>query len=334
MSTLVVLVFVVAPKSDPTTSAMARSMEDALGGRAHVVLRTVESLPADTAALQLSRDADADAVAEVRWLDAHRQEASVHMHVADEPSWIDRRVGFTAADAPAERGRTIGFTIASMMPEPSAATEPAPPATPLPPAAPPPSTPPAAASAASGAPPTPTPAPTPRPPPEREPVGAVELSLVDAWNPDGTASSLGASLAGEGRLSPSWSARLSLGWRTGDLAPAQARALVLSMAPEIAWRPIDPSRERPFGFGLRAGYAVLRQQLTRAVDGAMPPAQWQSAARATIEGSWLFAPGALAVVALGGEATFGTLSVVVGGKTVSSIAPLRTLGELGIRARF
>jgi hypothetical protein len=285
---------------------MVRSVEDALGGRARVVLRTVDSLPADAAALALSRDAGADAVAEVRWLDAQRQQASVHVHVADEPSWRERLVGFAAADAPVERGRTIGFTIASMIPDLSDATEPAPSSPPVPPAPPLVSSSPPIPGAASGPPPTAAPAAVPRPAREREPLGAVELVLVDAWSPDGSASSLGASLAAEARLGSSWSARLSFGWRAGDLAPAGARALVLSMAPEMAWRPLDASRERPFGLGLRAGYAVLLQRLTRAVDGATPPAQWQSAARAAIEGSWM----------------------------VASIAPLRTLGELGIRTRF
>lgn len=334
-SALVVLVLVGAHDGgEAATAAIRRAMVDALRDRAEVVIRSVDRLPTDDQALDEARDAHAAVLAEVGWSDEPQAQASVHVHIAGMGGWLDRRIGFSASDAPAERGRTVGFAIASVMPEATAggaAPSPTPP-TPAPLIPPP--------SAVQEEPRAPPPAEAPKPPPaapgavpsfQREAIGAVDLSLVGAWG--GAADGGGVEIGGERRWR-SVSARAALQWRTGDITAAQVRTLMLSFAPGIAWRPIEPTESTPFGVGLRAGYLIVREQLTRPIDGASPPARWQSGAQALVEGVWQFARGALAVVAIGGETTFGTLDVVVGGRTVTSIEPLRLLAEGGIRARF
>lgn len=333
-SALVVLVLVAAHDGgDAATAAIRRAMVDTLRSRAEVVIRSVDHLPTDDRALDEARSAHAGVLAEVGWSDEPQAQASVHVHVAGTGGWLDRRIGFSASDAPAERGRTVGFAIASVMPEATAGGA-APPAAPQPaPVIPPPS---AMQEQPRAPPPAEAPQSAPVVPmvpasPRRDAIGAVDLSLVGAWG--GAAGGGGVEIGGERRWR-SLSARAALEWRTGDITAAQVRTLMLSFAPGIAWRPIEPNESCPFGVGLRAGYMILREQLTRPIDGASPPGQWQSGAQALVEGVWQFAPGALAVVAIGGEATFGTLDVVVGGRTVASIEPLRLLAEGGIRARF
>ncbi len=322
---LVVLVLVVAHDSgDPAAGAIQQAMVEALRGQAEVLVRTVDRLPSDDQALEQSHSAGAGVVAEVGWSDERSAQATVHVHATE--GWLDRRIGFSASDAPAERGRTVGFAIASLMPAPAVA-----PPAPIPAPAPPQGETEPVPVQSPEAPKAVAAAPIATPSPQKEALGAVDLSLAGAVG--GAAGGAGVEIGGERRWH-SLSARVAFDWRTGDITAAQVRTLVLSIVPGIAWRPIESSESAPFGVGFRAGYMVLREQLTRPVDGSSPPARWQSGAQALVEGTWQFARGALVVVAIGGEATFGTLDVVVGGRTVTSIEPLRVLAEGGIRARF
>lgn len=332
MSTpLVVLVLVgTSAAHDPASAGVSAAMEQALSGQARVLSREVEELPTDDAALAMGRAAGADAIAEIAWSDARREHVKVHVHTGAATLWVDRRVEFATTDAPAERERTIGFTLASMLPA-RARSEPDTYVTsPAPPVASPPtegSSPGDAALAGQTAPPA-------AQAPEHRRLGSVELALVGAIGKTGYANGVGAALAIERTLGGPWSARAEVGWRSGDAAAADARTLMLYLTPGIAWRPLLPDRERPFGLGVRGAYVIVREQLTRSIDGAAPPGQWQSGAKAVLEGAWQFADGALAVLALGGEATFGTLDVVVNGRTVASIDPLRLIGEAAVQARF
>ena len=320
---LVLVVLVVSPHGDTGTAGVAEAVDEALAEPGAAVVHAVDRLPHDEGAIAQARAEGARAVAEVDWPDERRPQVHVRVLLEAGADWIDRRIDFSARDAPAERARTIGFTLASMLPR---AAPPAPP--PLAPAAPSPAPPPPPSPPATSADQTPASA------PERHPVGSMELALVGAGTYGGESSSVGVETAFEWKAWRRWSLRAELGWRTGDVTSAQTRTFVTSILPGIAWRPLSPTQGQPFGFGARMAYAVLREQLTRPVDGASPPPQWQSGVQALAEGSWSFAPGATVVLAAGAEAAFGTLDVIVGGRTVASVEPLRALVEAGLRVDF
>ncbi len=326
MTTGWVLVLVLGTSPDETSASTKLALRDALGPDVSVEVRTVDHLLRDEDAVAEAHDEGLRAIAEVTWTSTSPSHVTVHAFLPQTGAWADREIVFSTHDAPAERARTLGFAIASMLPPASSApprpeaSEPPPALTATPPPSP--SSPPTAPAHVE---------PPPAPPPERPTLGAVELALAAAVG--GQAGGIGVEVAGERRFGP-WSPRLELGWRTGDIPAAQVRTFVVSAAPGIAWRPIEPSDHAPFGFGVRAAYLLEHEALTRPVDGATPPAQWQSGAQAMVEGVWEFARGALVVVSAGGEVTFGTLDVVVAGRTVASIEPARALFECGIRTRF
>ena len=326
---LVLVVLVVSPGGGPTASAVAEAVDEALAEPGAVRVHGVAYLPPDEGAIAQARAEGARGIAEVDWTDERRQQVHVRVHLETSPDWLDRRVEFSARDAPAERARTVGFTIASMVPRGAPVATPAPAPAPAPAPPPPPSP-----SLLEAGPTARAPVTAPPPVPEPRALGSMELAVVGAGTYGGESSSAGVETAFEWRVWPHWMLRAELGWRTGDVTSAQARTFVTSILPGIAWRSLAPTPGQPFGFGARLAYAALREQLTRPIDGASPLPQWQSGVQALGEGSFSFVPGAQAFLAAGGEAAFGTLDVVVGGKTVAAVEPLRVLVEAGLRVGF
>jgi hypothetical protein len=326
MSNTLTLVVLVASggSADPATGAMARATHDALGAQASVVVReAAANVPSDEEAIAAEKAAGADAVVVVRWRDAQHGHAALRVHVARTGRWVDRALGFEASDADAERGRTIGFAVASMLPEPTALQETAPPA----------AAPPAAVPETKAAPEA---RPTPRtPPPHGAPVATLSLMGVGAVG--GDAEGFGGALAGEWIALPWLALRVSGAVRAGSIDAAHSNTLAAYGGAGVVWRPIVATLARRFGFELRADYLLLYQSATRFATNS-GSAETQSGGFSAIDGvagaSWLLAESVEALAGVGTEEVFGTRYIKVGDTRVAELPPLRLVIEAGIRARF
>jgi hypothetical protein len=320
--TLVVLV-AAGGSADPATAAMARATHDALGAQTSVVVReSAANGPSDEEVIAAEKTAGADAVVAVRWTDAQHAHAELRVHVARSGRWLDRAIGFESSDADAERGRTIGFAIASMLPEPSTASEP----------------PPGLAPSAPGARPTSTAEqpPPPRVPPPHGPPTAT-LGLLGVAAVGGDAQGIGGALAGEWIAAPSFALRAGGAVRAGSIDTAHANTLAAYAAAGVVWRPVEATMARRFGLELRADYLLLYQSATRfssADASSSTHSEWFSGVDAVADASWLLAESVELVAGAGAEEVFGTRYISVGGTRLATLPPLRVVMEAGIRARF
>ena len=119
---LTVVVLVAAGgAAEPTTLAIERAANEALGHAARVVVHEAMGAPTDGEALAIASEANEGAVVEVTWSDRGHRVATLRVHLAGRRRWMGRTLGFSAADADAQRGRTIGLALASMLPDPDPA---------------------------------------------------------------------------------------------------------------------------------------------------------------------------------------------------------------------
>jgi hypothetical protein len=314
--------------SGPVASSMARAVREALGADAQVIIREAPRVPSDDDAIALARELQAGAVIELLWKDPEHRRATLHFHAEPGASrWTDREVGFDATDADAERGRMIGFALASMLPERASA---------MPAPAPPPASPP----------PTPPPPPSRRDPDQRESearserppeppgetlrwLGSVDLAAAGSLGGDATA--LGGALATRWDFAPALSARLAGGVRAGEVGAAGASSTIWSGALGLVWRALPATTTRSFGVALRADALALQYRLSRASSHAT---LWLPGADLALEASWMFARPLALVAAVGGEVAFGATEVFLFSNQVTTISPVRGLGEAGIRVHF
>jgi hypothetical protein len=305
---------------------MARAVREALGADAQVIIREAPRVPSDDDAIALARELQASAVIELLWKDPEHRRATLHFHAEPAASrWTDREVGFDATDADAERGRMIGFALASMLPE-RASAMPAPA-----PASPPPTTP---------------PLPSQRDPDERERearserpteppgeplrwLGAVDLAAVGSLGGDATG--LGGALSARWDFAPALSVRLAGGVRAGEVGAADASSTIWSGALGLVWRALPTTTTRSLGLALRADGLALQYRLSRASSHAT---LWLPGADLALEGSWMFARPLALFAAVGGEVAFGAPEVFLFSNQVTTISPVRGLGEAGIRVHF
>lgn len=316
-SIAVVVIVAIGQAHDPATLSLVDAAHTAAG--ATVIVEEASS-PSEDDALALASQDRADAVAIVVW-DSDRSRATVHLHRANEPRWLDRAVGFQAADAPAERGRTIGFAIASMLPEP-------------PPPSPPEDHPP------------PPPPETKTPPhdvvhvPEAPHVwhGAVDLSGLGSVALGGYGGGWGVQLAGHWYFLPHLSLRVAAGIREGGLiTEAQGSAQTVMTSLGLGFRWIEPSPKQPFGLGGRVSLLAMRQSMTHlSADDVNSTVQsrWLPGADLLLEGAIYFVANVAVVLSTGVELAMGETQIFVAHRPVATLAPWRFAGETGFRARF
>ena len=312
----------------PVATSMARAVREAVGGDAQVVVREVPRVPSDDDATALARELHASAVAELLWKDPEHRRATLHFHAEPSTSrWTDREIGFDATDADAERGRMIGFALASMLPElaAGAAAPPPPPSSPPSPSPPPPPPEPARRGedeARSEGPPAP-------PGEVHRWLGAVDLAVAGSLGGDATA--LGGVLSARWDFAPSFSARLAGAVRGGEVGAAGASSTIGSGAAGLVWRAIPATTTRALGLALRADVLAMQVRLSRAASHAT---LWLPGADLAVEGSWMLARPVALFAAAGAEAAFGATDVFLFSQRVTTLPPVRALGEAGIRAHF
>jgi hypothetical protein len=309
----------------PVATSMARAVKEAVGGDAQVVIREVPKVPSDDDAIALARELHAGAVIELLWKDPEHRRATLHFHAEPGASrWTDREVGFDATDADAERGRMIGFAIASMLPEHAVAAAAPPPPTPPPPAPPPPPEPSRRdADDAHGEGP-------PEPPGEvLRWLGALDLAAAGSLGGDATG--LGGVLSARWDFAPSFSARVAGGVRGGQVDAAGASSTIWSGAAGLVWRAVPATTTRSLGLAVRLDVLAMQVRLGRDASHAT---LWLPGADLAVEGSWMLARPIALFAAVGAEAAFGATDVFLFSRRVTTIPPIRALGEAGIRAHF
>jgi hypothetical protein len=297
----------------PVTEALVKAAKEAVGSAAEIKVSEA-SPPSDRAVLRVETALEAVATVALVWDDDEFLAARTRLHVARTDRWISREIEFQPADTLVERGRALGFAIASMLPEGGVDIE-----ITLPDAL-------AARDAALGR-------------------HAFEVGVVGTA--DGSASDVGASIAGELFVSESVSLRVGLGGRYGHISgtsdPQSADGmhfdgthLTGTLAVGVAWWAVVPSPRSRLGLGLRADLVGTRHQVTiqenetagRFVGGADLLAQVSIHAGGGVE----------LLVAGGAEITFGNTTLIDDGLTPgavwATIPWMRAVGEAGVRFRF
>jgi hypothetical protein len=317
MSTAALTLLVLIASGDangPVVTSLSRAVREALGPEAEITIREVARVPGDDEAIALGRELHANAVIELIWKDAEHRRATLHFHAEPASSrWTDREVGFDAKDADGERGRMIGFALASMLPERRESLLPPPPFLVPPPM------------------PSDEPEP-PAPAPKGEVLrwfGAVDVAASGSLGGDATG--IGAALAARWDFAPKLSLRLAGGLRSGNVTAADADSLIFDAAAGLVWRAVRATTTSGFGIGVRADALAIQYRLSR---GGSHATLWLPGADLALEGSFMFAERMALFAAVGGEAAFGATDVFLFSERVTTISPIRGIGQAGIRIHF
>ncbi len=318
---LVIILVSAADARAPEMATVAASAAEALGPNASVIVREVAQLPSDADAEQLEEVLSATAIVELSWSDfAMRRRARLHAHV--RIGWRDRELTFDPGDPAAERGYAVGFAVAALVPpqKPEGKSEP---------------------SHTPGPPPAwvnPAPRPSPRVAPRS--FFAVDLVVKASSGVAGYAGGLGGELATRAFNPAGLSARLAVGARLGEIAPARASALTtwagLGFSVPLLSR-IATDGAATFELGLRADLLLLRHAFARSARGpdtVSRDSRWIPGVDLMAEGTLAVARDAAVVGAVGAEYAFGATRVFVGDSAVATVPRLRFVFELGLRARF
>ncbi|MDB4936359.1 MAG: hypothetical protein JWP87_3331 [Labilithrix sp.] len=320
----VVVILATGDPDDGSTRAIEQALHSALGNDAVV---TIRSASRDSAAGASPSDDGAALVGVVSWSDRQKR-ATIHVTNARDGRSSDREIRFDPADVASERGRTIGFALASMVPAEALATNDAPkPATaetmPIAPRA--------------EATPVPPAEPSERPPSLPRPNGmAVDASAVATTALAGYGGGFGGVFAFRLPLAGAIGARVALGARGGDVAPAQATSRVFSGGVGLTWQPWLDARRR-WAAGARFDALLLHHQLTHLSDDdpeSVRLSRFVPGFDAALEGAFRFAGQALVVMAVGSEVALGRTEVLVRQHEAATLSPVRIFGEMGVRVAF
>ncbi len=315
ISALVLIVLVSAKDAEtPETAALERSVRDALSAGSELQFRSSE--PVDEAALAaLTRDADA--AAEVVWLDAGHRRAELRCYIKQWQRTVEREVTFKDDDQLTERGRLLGYTLAAMAPE--VAPRPAPSAAELERA-----TPPAPTSNAPEA-------------PLRKPVlAAVELNALGSVGLGGPANGLGVSAAGRWYFVPALSLRLVAGVRRGSVPEVQADSQWAFAGVGFGFPLSQPGDGSRFSFGARVDFVAGSFSMRRRTSMGEPEHHERFSSTADLLAEGVYSPWSRTALKLGvgGEFAFGDTDVIVGTTHVTDIPQLRLVTELGLMTSF
>jgi hypothetical protein len=310
-----------ADAADPGAPVLVRSAQEVLGDQAQVELRTTASELPDSALS--STEPGVDAAASVVWLNSEHRRAAVHCYVGRLHRVVKRELSFDEDADPKERERMLGFVVASLLTpeseqrEQRLEPEPRPDETH------------AQSNSIEEA--------NARPAAAREHfVGMAELVGLGATGIGGTGSGFGASLAGRWLFAPSLALRLAAGLRRGDIPEASATSEMEFVGLGLAIE-APVTRSSRFSVGGRASALLLRHEVDHlSADDSLPDRKSRliPGADAVFESGWRFSSSAGVVAGVGAELALGHTDVLVKGKEVAEIPPLRGLVELGIQARF
>lgn len=314
-----------------TVTAIDQALVSSLGSDAIVSMRRAAG-ESEEALAREAEGAQATLLCVVAWSDGQRH-ATIRFLRTNEAQWSDREIRFDPRDTVTERARTVGFALASMVPDEALARHRA-------------ETPSAQAPAPeldldldrmpASFPPTadrPRTLELPWSPPGRR---SLEIAGHGAVAIGGSGGGLGVSAAVRFGLWRSLSLRFGAGGRVSEIAPAQATSRSYFAGPGIAWTAwVD--RGSRWGLGGRLDVLLLGQHVVHlSEDDPAPDHQFRllPGAAAALEGTWRFAEQASAMLALGTEAAFGSTDVVVRGRRVSELVPIRPFIEAGLRVSF
>lgn len=324
-----VLVLLAGDTGDESAIATAidESLHVSLGDTAVVSLRRAAGESDDLLARE-AKSTQATLLCVVAWSDDQRS-ATIRFLRPDESHWSDREIRFDPKDAATERARTVGFALASMVPDEELARH----------------------RAEAQTTPTPTPerslAPValepvrtserPRPIGSRPPGHhSIEIAGQGAGAIGGAGGGVGGSAAVRVGLSRSLRLRFGAGARVSELGPAQATSRTYFAGPGVAWMSWLDGGAR-WGIGGRLDLLLLGQHVVHlSQDDPAPDHRFRvlPGAAAAVEGTWRFAEQAAAVLALGTEAAFGSTNIVVRGRRVVELVPVRPFVEAGLRVSF
>lgn len=313
---LVVLV-IAHGTSEPLPNAFERAARGALGSHAELRIRTVASDPSDEEAVSLA--GNADGVVELSW-EKEGAKARLHCYVVREKRWVDREITFgegaSSEHEAGERGRLLGFAVATMFdrdehPESFASPQAA------------------AAAIDSG---------TIEPSDRRDArvqTRAVEFAGAVGSGIGGKASGLGAEGAVRWVLhGPLW-ARVFVGGRFGSIPEAQATTRSASLGGGVAFAAL-PTQSR-LSLGLRADAFVSYFEATHLSEDDLVPdrrSRWLAGGDLFAEGGYRFVGSAGVFLGAGIEALLGKTAIYTHGQRVATVAPVRLIGQLGLRVGF
>jgi len=313
----VMIVVATGDPADGSTQAMEQAMRAALGAEATIAVRPLPESSSDETLLATANGDHATLLVVVSWSDRQRRVTLRFVKPADG-RWADREIRFDTGDAANERGRTVGFALVSMVPENA----------PEVPAVPPPIAVQTAVAARDGG-------VSPRVPPGPNPL-ALEASASAVAAPGGYGGGVGGLVSIRLPLAGALGARGSIGARAGEIAPAQATSRVIVGAVGLAWQPWVDSARR-WAVGGRVDALLLHHDVAHLSEDD-PDAVHQSrlipGVDVAAEGAYRFAEHAAVVAASGTEIAMGTTEVMVHGRQVASVRPVRLMAELGLRVSF
>jgi hypothetical protein len=164
--------------------------------------------------------------------------------------------------------------------------------------------------------------------------GAIDAAFQGSLGGDATG--LGGSLAGRWDFAPTWSLRVGVAARGGQVEAAGASSLIVYGAIGLVWRVLPETTRRGLGLGVRLDVLGIRDQVTRpATDGgATESSLVLPGADLAVEGGWLFARPLSVFATVAGEAAFGATPIFVHGSQVATLSPVRGVGEAGLRVHF
>lgn len=319
----VIVVIAAADPRDGSSEALERALRSAVGDRAIVVVKSARDGDSDDPA-NVTADANT-VVGVVTWTDHQRRATLRFVHPNGRRS--DRELRFDASDVPSERGRTIGFAVASMVPEDEAEPTPPRPAPAPPPLLVPASAPGAPASSVEA----------PRVPP-RDPsaVFALDLTTAGAVGVGGNGGGFGGALAGRIPLGRGFATRLALTARFGEIPQAQATSHAYTASAGLAWQ-VWPSTSKSFGIGGRVDFLVMRHEvvhLSADDPAAVSRSRFVPGVDVLVEGGIRLFDHAAVVLAAGPEIALGRTNIVVAGREVGVVPPVRLCVEAGVRVSF
>lgn len=320
---MVVLVVLVAAGDDPTsTDAAAQAARAALSPASSVIVH--RAAPSDDAsALDYERAAGADAVVVLTSSRSVGTRVRLRIHRRASDAWHEREFVFEGADNPGERGRTLGFALASMFPEPGPS-----------PAA-------AAAEPASALPAVPEATPNERVAPAA-PVSppalraSIDAAVIAGVGLDGPAGGVGGRVGGGWLVAPRTAVRIDASARREEVPSAQSTSLLITAGPGFVFDLVPSGPGRAFGAAARGSAIAIVHIHRRVGDGPTPvsKSRWLPGVAAVLEGSLRLSESTSLLAAAGLEAAFGYTDLVVNGRKVATIPPLRAIGDLGLRIRF
>jgi hypothetical protein len=339
---LTVVVLVAAGgAAEPTTLALERAANDALGRSARVVVHEATGTPTDGEALAAASDEGEAAVVEVMWSDRGHRVATLRAHLPGRRRWTGRTLGFSPADADGERGRAIGLALVSMLPDPDPAPLPLEAPAPRAPRESPPQAAPTAVELAPSSASTPAdPEMAEKPAPDVAPSRlhyALDFVGLATTGVGGSVQSAGGAVAFQAFLTPAFALRIGGAMRGADLAEARARTLMLLASAGLALHPWPTSESRIFGASVRADYVLMNQTVTHySLTGTdiSTMARPLSGVDAVVEAEWRLGASVDVVGGMGIEEMLARTNVDLNGTRMATLPPLSAVAEVGLRLRF